>query len=133
MTDPIADMIAAIKNANQRFHDSLVVPHSKVKEAIVKVLKQEGFIRGYNVMDDPKSKVMKHLVVTLKYGEDKERVIRNIVRISKPGKHIYAQSANLPKVQSGFGIAIVSTSRGIMSSRVAKHNKLGGEIILKVW
>lgn len=133
MTDPIADMIAAIKNANQRFHDSLVVPHSKVKEAIVKVLKQEGFIRGYNVVDDPKSKVRKHLVITLKYGEGKERVIRDMVRVSRPGKRIYSQSANMPKVLSGFGIAIISTSKGIMSSRVAKHRKLGGEIILKVW
>ena len=129
MTDPIADMLTRIRNALQQKHESVSMPASKEKQAIAKILKDEGFITDYSVEGD----VKKTLTITLKYAEDNKRVISGLRRISKPGLRVYAKVDNLPRVWNGLGIAIISTSNGMMTDRDAKKNHLGGEVIAYVW
>ena len=130
MTDPIADMLTRLRNANSVLHDKVEIPGSKVKTAIAAVLKEEGFIKDYTFTEDDKQGT---LTVTLKYGPEREKVISGIKRISKPGLRQYAKSAELPHVLGGLGVAIISTSKGIMSDKQARKAGLGGEILAYVW
>ena len=129
MTDPIADMLTRIRNANQMKHESVSMPASRLKLEILEVLKNEGYIAEYEKVEDGKQGVIK---VTLKYV-DKERVIKGLKKISKPGLRVYAKANELPKVLNGLGIAVISTSNGIMTDREARQKKLGGEVIAFVW
>ena len=129
MTDPIADMLTRIRNANQMRKDTVVIPTSKVKSAILEVLKNEGFIADYAVSADIKSET----TITLKYTENNQRVIKGLKRISKPSLHVYSKAEDLPKVLNGLGIAIISTSQGIMSDKEARKLKIGGEVLAYVW
>ena len=129
MTDPIADMLTRIRNANQAKHASVEMPASRLKLEILAVLKNEGFISEYEKVEDGKQGVIK---VTLKYN-NKERVIKGLKKISKPGLRVYVKSTELPKVLNGLGIAVISTSNGIMTDREARQKKLGGEVIAFVW
>ena len=129
MTDPIADMLTRIRNANQMKHPTVDVPASRLKLEVLRVLKEEGYISDYEKKEDNKQGV---ITVTLKYVE-KERVIKGIKRISKPGLIVYAKKEELPKVLNGLGVAIVSTPGGVMSDREARKKNLGGEIIAFVW
>ena len=130
MTDPIADMLTRIRNANSVYHDKVKIPGSKIKTAIADVLKQEGFIKDYTFTEDNKQGV---LTVFLKYGQNREKVITGIQRISKPGLRQYAKRSELPRVLGGLGIAVISTSKGIMSDKQARKIGLGGEVIAYVW
>ena len=126
VTDPIADMLTRIRNANVMKYKEVSMPVSKVKEEIAKILKNEGFIEDYKVEEE-------NLVLTLKYTIKKERVITGLKRISKPGLRVYAKNDELPKVLNGFGIAIISTSKGIMTDKEARASKLGGEVMAYIW
>jgi small subunit ribosomal protein S8 len=130
MTDPIADMLTRIRNANQMKHKTVDVPASKLKNEILNLLKQEGYIVDFERIDDG---VQGTLRIKLKYLENEERVVRGLKKISKPGLRVYAKTDDLPKVLNGLGIAIISTSRGIMTDREARKNKVGGEVIAYVW
>ena len=130
MTDPIADMLTRLRNANNVFHESVEIPGSKVKTAIAEVLKEEGFINDYTFTEDGKQGVIS---VSLKYGPNREKVISGIKRISKPGLRQYAKKSELPRVLGGLGIAIISTSKGIMSDKQARKAGLGGEVVAYVW
>ena len=130
VTDPIADMLTRIRNANANKYKEVSMPVSKVKTQIAKILKDEGFIEDYKVR---KGEVQGTLVLTLKYINKKERVITGLKRISKPGLRVYVKANDVPKVLNGFGIAIVSTSRGIMTDKEARKNSLGGEVMAYVW
>ena len=130
MTDPIADMLTRLRNANSVLHDKVEIPGSKIKKAIASVLKEEGFIKDFTFTENNKQGV---LTLTLKYGPKREKVISGIKRISKPGLRMYAKHAELPKVLGGLGIAIISTSKGIMSDKQARSAGLGGEVIAYVW
>ena len=129
MTDPIADMLTRIRNANQAKHEFVELPASRLKLEVLSVLKNEGYISEYENIEDGKQGVIK---ITLKYI-NKERVIKGIKKISKPGLRVYAKSTELPKVLNGLGIAIISTSNGVMTDREARKQKLGGEVIAFVW
>ncbi len=129
MTDPIADMLTRIRNANQAKHESVTIPASRLKLEILAVLKNEGYISEYEKIEDGKQGVIK---VTLKYN-NKDRIIKGLKKISKPGLRVYAKSSELPKVLNGLGVAIISTSNGIMTDREARSKKLGGEVIAFVW
>ena len=129
MTDPIADMLTRIRNANQMRKETVVIPTSKVKSAILEVLKNEGFIANYTVSADVKSET----TITLKYTENNQRVIKGLKRISKPSLHVYAKSEDLPKVLNGLGVAIISTSQGIMTDKEARKLNIGGEVLAFVW
>lgn len=130
MTDPIADMFTRIRNANQVKHANVEIPASKMKLEILKVIKDEGYIVDYELVNEGTQGVIK---VTLKYTDKKERVIKGITRISKPGLRVYAKSSEMPKVLNGLGIVIVSTSKGIMTDREARKNNFGGEVVAYVW
>ena len=130
MTDPIADMLTRLRNANSVLHDKVEIPGSKIKKAIASVLKEEGFIKDFTFTENNKQGV---LTLTLKYGPKREKVISGIKRISKPGLRMYAKHTELPKVLGGLGIAIISTSKGIMSDKQARNAGLGGEVIAYVW
>lgn len=130
MTDPIADMLTRIRNANSVYHDKVEIPASKIKQAIADILKLEGFVRDYELIADDKQGTLR---VVLKYGANREKVITGIKRISKPGLRVYAKKDQLPRVLGGLGIAIVSTSKGIMSDKQARKEGLGGEVIAYVW
>ncbi|MFA7560691.1 MAG: 30S ribosomal protein S8 [Candidatus Izemoplasmatales bacterium] len=130
MTDPIADMLTRIRNANQMKHKTVDVPASKLKMEILNVLKQEGYVTDFERIEEG---VQGTLKVTLKYLENEERVVRGLKKISKPGLRVYAKTDDLPKVLNGLGIAIISTSKGIMTDREARKNKIGGEVIAYVW
>jgi small subunit ribosomal protein S8 len=130
MTDPIADFLTRIRNANTVYHDKVEAPASKIKKAIANILKDEGFVKDCEIIDDGKQGVIR---VHLKYGGGKERVITGLKRISKPGLRVYARKDQVPKVLSGLGIAIISTPRGIMSDKKARREGLGGEVICYVW
>ena len=131
MSDPIADMLTRIRNGNTAKHDTVDIPSSKMKKSIADILVNEGYIKGYNVVEDG---VKKTLRVSLKYGKDKnEKVISGLKRISKPGLRVYANSEEIPKVLGGLGIAVVSTSKGIMTDKEARKNKVGGEVIAFIW
>lgn len=130
MTDPIADMLTRIRNANKMRHEKVEMPASRLKADVLAVLKKEGFIVDYNVV---KEGVQGKIVVTLKYTTTKERVIKGLKRISKPGLRVYTSAENLPKVLNGLGIAVISTSRGIMTDREARLAQVGGEVLAYVW
>ncbi|MBQ3384108.1 MAG: 30S ribosomal protein S8 [Erysipelotrichaceae bacterium] len=129
VTDPIADMLTRIRNAVQARHDSVVIPSSKEKLEIARILKEEGYITDYVVEGDSH----KNIVVTLKYGKNDEKVITGLKRISKPGLRVYAQADKLPRVLNGLGIAILSTSHGVMTDKEAKAKHVGGEVLAYVW
>ena len=130
MTDPIADMLTRIRNANTVGHESVDIPASKMKKAIAEILLDEGYIGGYDVIDDSKQGTIR---VQMKYGADKEKVISGIKKISKPGLKVYAKANDVPKVLGGLGIAIISTSQGLMTDRAARKAGLGGEVLAYVW
>ena len=130
ITDPIADMLTRIRNANTARHETVDVPASNMKKAIAEILNEEGYIKGYQVIEDGKQGVIR---ITLKYGQNKERVISGLKRVSKPGLRIYAGAEELPRVLQGLGIAIVSTSKGIMTDKNARANRVGGEVLAFVW
>ena len=129
MTDPIADMLTRIRNGLQARHEVVEIPASKEKVEIARILKEEGFITDYSVSGD----VKKVMTVTLKYGQNNEKVITGIKRISKPGLRVYAKVENLPRVLNGLGIAIISTSNGMMTDRDARAKHCGGEVVAYVW
>ena len=133
MTDPIADMLTRLRNANQAFHDSTSMPHSKIKVGIAEILKAEGYITDFDVREPAEGEVGKTLKITLKYGDDRTRSIAGVRRISKPGLRVYAKSTNLPKVLGGMGIAIISTSQGLLTDRQANEKSVGGEVLAYVW
>lgn len=130
MTDPIADYLTRIRNANMAKHDSVEIPASNIKKSISEILKREGFIRDYEVADDNKQGVIK---VFLKYGPNGERVISGLKRISKPGLRNYVSAEDLPKVLNGLGIAVVSTSAGVITDKEARQKNVGGEVIAYIW
>ena len=130
MTDPIADMLTRIRNANQMKHLTVLVPASKIKLEILNVIKNEGYIEDVEFVEDGKQGTIK---VTLKYTEKKERVIKGITRISKPGLRVNAPADRLPKVLNGLGIAIISTSKGIMTDKEARKENIGGEVLAYIW
>ncbi len=132
MTDPIADMLTRIRNANSAMFDSVSMPGSKVKENLAKILEREGFIEGYDVRTVD-GKPGTTLEIKLKYSVDRKRTIMGIKRVSKPGHRIYKKSDQMPKVLGGVGVAVVSTSRGLMTDREARKAKLGGEVLCYVW
>ena len=129
MTDPIADMLTRIRNGLQARHETVSMPASKEKTEIAKILKNEGFITDYAVEGD----VKKTMTITLKYGPNKEKVINGLRRISKPGLRVYAKVENMPRVLNGLGIAIISTSHGLMTDKEAKAKRVGGEVVAYVW
>ena len=130
MTDPIADMLARLRNANSAYHDAVTMPHSKIKVGIADILKQEGYIAGWHVED---AAVGQSLVLELKYGPSRERSIAGLRRVSKPGLRVYAKSTALPKVLGGLGVAILSTSSGLLTDRQASQKGVGGEVLAYVW
>ena len=130
VTDPIADMLTRIRNANAMKYKEVAMPASKTKTEIARILKDEGFIADYKIRND---KPQKALVLTLKYTNKKERVITGLKRISKPGLRVYTKSTDVPKVLNGFGIAIISTSKGIMTDKEARKQSLGGEVMAYIW
>ncbi|MBQ1216073.1 MAG: 30S ribosomal protein S8 [Firmicutes bacterium] len=130
MTDPIADMLTRIRNANTVGHATVEIPASKMKKAIAEILKEEGYIRGYEVIEDGKQGTIK---VSMKYGPDKTKVISGIKKISKPGLKVYAKADDVPKVLGGLGIAIISTSNGLITDKQARKLGVGGEVICYVW
>jgi small subunit ribosomal protein S8 len=133
MTDPIADMLTRLRNANQAYHESTSMPYSKIKQGIADILQQEGYISSYKVEDPQEGAVGKTLIVDLKFGPSRERSIAGVRRISKPGLRVYAKSTNLPKVLGGLGVAIISTSQGLLTDRQAKNKGVGGEVLAYVW
>ncbi|CDZ75246.1 30S ribosomal protein S8 [Peptoniphilus sp. ING2-D1G] len=130
MTDPIADMLTRIRNANNAKHKSVDIPASNMKKEISRILLDEGYIKNYEVIDDDKQGVIR---IDFKYGENNEKVISGIKKISKPGLRVYAQSSDLPKVLGGLGIAIISTSKGVITDKEARKSNVGGEVICYVW
>ena len=132
LTDPIADMLSRIRNANRALHDHVEMPNSRMKEEIARLLKEEGYIRDYHV-ENGDGKAYKTLVIDLKYGRSRERVITNLKRVSKPGRRIYARKDRLPRVLGGMGVAILSTSQGLITSRTAQEQGVGGEVIAFIW
>jgi small subunit ribosomal protein S8 len=134
MTDPIADMLTRLRNANQAYHDTVSMPYSKLKSGVAEILQQEGFIGSWKVDEPADSKVIgKTLVISLKYGPNRERSIAGVRRISKPGLRVYAKSTGLPKVLGGLGVAIISTSTGLLTDRQANQKGVGGEVLAYVW
>ncbi|MHB1434284.1 MAG: 30S ribosomal protein S8 [Streptosporangiaceae bacterium] len=130
MTDPVADMLTRLRNANSAYHDTVSMPHSKLKVAIAEILQQEGYIGGWRVED---AEVGKNLVIALKYGPSRERSIAGLRRISKPGLRVYRNKDNLHRVLNGMGVAIISTSSGLMTDRQAHKQGVGGEVLAWVW
>jgi small subunit ribosomal protein S8 len=134
MTDPIADMLTRLRNANQAYHDAAVMPSSKLKTKIADILQEQGYIAGWSVNDVEKDgSTFKQLVIDLKYGPNRERSIAGIRRVSKPGLRVYAKSTGLPKVLGGLGVAIISTSTGLLTDKQANKKGVGGEVLAYVW
>ncbi|TDC47785.1 30S ribosomal protein S8 [Jiangella ureilytica] len=133
MTDPIADMLTRLRNANTAHHDTVVMPHSKIKVHIAEILKQQGYIAGFSVHEPAEGTVGKSLELTLKYGPSRERSIAGIRRVSKPGLRVYAKATNMPRVLGGLGIAIISTSQGLLTGQSAAKQGVGGEVLAYVW
>lgn len=130
ITDPIADLLTRIRNANAAKHDTVLVPASNMKKAITQILLDEGYIKAFEVTEDGKQGVIK---ITLKYNENKEQVIKGLRRVSKPGLRIHADVENMPKVMQGIGTAIVSTSKGVMTDKAARKANVGGEVLAFIW
>ncbi len=130
LTDPIADMLTRIRNANRALHETVEMPSSRLKVEIARILKEEGYIRDYRV---EKGKSFDVLVIELKYGKNRERVITDLKRVSKPGRRVYARKDRVPRVLGGLGTAILSTSSGVMTGRAAQAKGIGGEVICFVW
>jgi small subunit ribosomal protein S8 len=130
MTDPIADMLTRVRNANSAYHDATQMPYSKLKVHLAEILQQEGYISSWEVTD---AEVGKTLTITLKFGPNRERSIAGLRRISKPGLRVYAKSTNLPRVLGGLGVAILSTSSGLLTDRQASKKGVGGEVLAYVW
>ncbi|SHH45440.1 30S ribosomal protein S8 [Tepidibacter thalassicus] len=130
MTDPIADMLTRIRNANTVKHETVDIPASNIKKEIARILLEEGFIKGYDVIEDGKQGIIR---IQLKYGRGNERVITGIKRISKPGMRVYAAKDEIPKVLNGLGISVISTSKGILTDKQARKEGVGGEVICYVW
>ena len=130
MTDPIADMLTRVRNANSAYHDQVAMPHSKIKVGIAEILKEQGYIAGWSVQD---ATVGSSLVIDLKYGPNRERSIAGVRRVSKPGLRVYAKSTSLPRVLGGLGIAIISTSTGLLTDRQCAKKGVGGEVLAYVW
>ena len=144
LTDPIADMLARIRNANRALHEQVEMPTSRMKEEIARILKEEGYIRDYHVLsaakwNDGHKNEKRHLrsfdtlVIDLKYGRSRERVITDLKRVSKPGRRVYAGKDRLPRVLGGMGTAILSTSSGLVTSRTAEQRGIGGEVVCFIW
>jgi small subunit ribosomal protein S8 len=137
MTDPIADMLTRLRNANTAYHDTVEMPHSKLKGHIAEILKQEGYIAGFKVVDAPEGpdgrRVGRVLSIDLKYGPNRERSIAGVRRVSKPGLRVYAKSTGLPRVLGGLGTAIISTSSGLLTDKQAAKRGVGGEVLAYVW
>jgi small subunit ribosomal protein S8 len=131
LTDPVADMLTRIRNANKALHDTVEMPTSRLKEEIARILWEEGYVRDYKVVEGDLP--YKLLVIELKYGRSRERVLTGLKRVSKPGRRIYARKDRLPRVLGGMGTAILSTSRGVITSRTAEREGIGGEVICFVW
>ena len=130
MTDPIADMLSRIRNGNTAYKDEVEMPASKLKEEIARVLQREGYVAGYRIEgDDPK----RQIVIEMKYGPERERTISGIKRVSRPGRRVYADRAKLPRVMGGLGVAILSTSQGLMTDRQAARAGIGGEVLCHIW
>jgi len=130
MTDPIADMLTRLRNANSAYHETVTMPSSKLKSNIADILKAEGYITGWTVED---ATVGKNLVLQLKFGPNRERALAGVTRVSKPGLRVYAKSTNLPKVRGGLGVAILSTSSGLLTDKQAAQKGVGGEVLAYVW
>jgi small subunit ribosomal protein S8 len=130
MTDPVADMLTRLRNANTAYHETVTMPHSKIKVHIAEILQQEGYIAGWKVED---ADVGRNLVVSLKFGPSRERAIAGLKRVSKPGLRVYARKDNLPRVLGGLGVAIISTSSGLMTDKQANKKGVGGEVLAYVW
>jgi small subunit ribosomal protein S8 len=130
LTDPVADMLARIRNANKALHERVEMPTSRLKEQIARILKEEGYIQGYHVQ---KGESFDTLVIQLKYGRGRERVITDLKRVSRPGRRVYARKDRLPRVLGGMGVAILSTSGGLVTSRTAEERGIGGEVVCFVW
>src|SRR6266571_2799154 len=130
LTDPVADMLSRIRNANKALHERTEMPTSRLKEQIARILKEEGYIADYHVQ---KGESFDTLVVQLKYGRSRERVITDLKRVSKPGRRVYARKDRLPRVLGGMGVAILSTSTGLITSRTAEEKGIGGEVICFIW
>ena len=130
MTDPIADMLTRIRNANHEKHKSVDIPASNIKKEIAKILLDEGYIKGYDLVEDNKQGIIK---IDLKYAQSGDRVISGIKRISKPGLRVYVKCDDVPKVLGGLGIAIISTSKGIVTDKIAREKGVGGEVICYIW
>ncbi len=132
VSDPIADMLTRIRNANLAKHDRVAMPSSKLKEALAIVLEKEGYIKAFAVGEDP-ARPGKTLTIDMKYSEDRERVISGLKRVSKPGLRVYSASSEVPRVLGGLGVAVLSTSQGLMTDREARKGRVGGEILCYVW
>ncbi len=130
ITDPIADMLTRIRNANSAKHETVDVPASNMKKAIAEILNEEGYIKSYQVIEDGKQGVIR---IALKYGPNKEKVISGLKRVSKPGLRIYAGAEELPRVLKGLGIAVISTSKGVMTDKKARSQNIGGEVLAFIW
>ena len=130
MTDPIADMLTRVRNASSAMHDEVSIPSSKIKENIARILVDEGYVDSYEVDSDNGHPVIK---IRLRYSDERERVIAGIRRISKPGRRVYRGAQELPRVLGGLGVAIISTSQGLMTDKQARHAKVGGEVLAYVW
>jgi len=130
MTDPIADMLTRVRNASSVKHESVEVPASNMKKEIANILLEEGFVKGFDVIEDGKQGIIR---IQLKYGENNEKIITGIKKISKPGLRVYAKRDDIPRVLGGLGIAIISTSKGVVTDKVAKRDGVGGEVLAYVW
>lgn len=130
MTDPIADMLTRLRNANMALHESVSMPSSKLKEGIAKILASEGYVDGFEVTVSGSHKV---LDIKLKYGSDRARIIEGLRRVSKPGRRVYVGADELPRVQGGLGVAVISTPQGLLPDREARRRRLGGEVLCEVW
>jgi small subunit ribosomal protein S8 len=132
MTDPIADMLTRVRNANVAMHDTVRMPSSKLKEALAAILEREGYIEGFNVHDDP-GRPGRSLEIRMKYSPDRDRTISGLRRVSKPGLRVYTGADKLPRVLGGLGVAVLSTSQGLMTDREARQRRVGGEVLCYVW
>jgi small subunit ribosomal protein S8 len=132
MTDPIADMLTRIRNANVAFHDDVAMPSSKLKEAVARILEKEGYITGYEV-DELAGRPGKRLTIRMKYTNDRRRTISGLQRVSRPGLRVYKKAEQVPRVLGGMGIAILSTNQGLLTDREARERNVGGEVLCQVW